>query len=158
MSIVSANLVDFPADREKRGTMQLTVFFDGQFWVGVVEQHDDAGLKVARHLFGPEPTSTEVFAFVQRAILSILDEACVATPGEAILPAPPTVNPKRRKREAAAALHARGISSHAHEALKHDLEARKQESQRVTRQQQEAERDYKRLRKLHKAKEKHRGH
>jgi hypothetical protein len=63
-AVVSADLVGFPADREKRGTMQLTVFFDGQFWVGVIEQHDDAGLKVARYLFGPEPTDTEVFAFV----------------------------------------------------------------------------------------------
>lgn len=137
--------------------MKLTVFFDGQFWVGVVEQEDDAGLKVARHLFGAEPSDSEVYAFVRRAVPAILDGVVAASPGEAAASAPPKLNPKRRKREAAAAVRAQGVSTFAQEALKRDLEARKQASQRMTRQQTEEERDYKWLRKVEKAREKHRG-
>ncbi len=138
--------------------MQLTVFFDGQFWVGVVEQRDDDGLKVARYLFGPEPSDSEVFAFVQRSLPAILDAARVASPAEAAASLPPPINPKRRKREAAAAVQQHGVSTYAQEMLKRDLEARKQASQSATRRRQEEERDYKRLLKVQKAKEKHRGH
>ncbi len=138
--------------------MQLTIFFDGQFWVGVVEQHDDDGLKVARYLFGSEPSDAEVFAFVQRAIPAILEGARVAPPAEAVAGLPPAINPKRRKREAAAAVQQRGISTYAQEMLKRDLEARKRESQSASRQRQEEARAYKRLLKVQKAREKHRGH
>jgi hypothetical protein len=138
--------------------MKLTVFFDGQFWVGVVEQQDDAGYKVARHLFGAEPTDTEVFAFVQQAIPSILDAVPVLSASEAAVSAPAKINPKRRKREAAAEVRARGVSTYAQEMLKRDLEARQRDRQHATRQQQEEERDYKWLSKVQKAREKHRGH
>jgi hypothetical protein len=138
--------------------MKLTVFFDGQFWVGVVEGQTDDGLKVARHLFGAEPTDTEVFAFVQLALPALLDGATVALAGKPDVSAPPTINRKRRKREAAAEAQARGVSTYAQEVLKREMEARKQYRQRSTRQQQEEERDYKRARKTQKAKEKLRGH
>lgn len=138
--------------------MQLTVFFDGQFWVGVVEAQTDNGLKVARHLFGAEPTDTEVFAFVQRALPALLDEASVAIPNEAAVSAPSGVSPKRRKREAAAAVQARGVSTYAQDMLKQEMEARRQERHSTTRQEQDEERGYKRVHKVQKAKEKHRGH
>ncbi len=137
--------------------MKLTVFFDGQFWVGVVEQEDDEGLKVARHLFGAEPSDSEVYAFVRRAIPSLLDEVAAVSPANAAASSPPKLNPKRRKREAAAAVRAQGVSTFAQEALKRDLEARKQASQRKTRQQAEEARDYKRQIKVEKARERHRG-
>jgi hypothetical protein len=136
--------------------MQLTVFFDGQFWVGVAEAQRDDGVKVARHLFGPEPTDSEVFAFVLRTLPGLLDAAPSVSPGEAAAPA--ASNPKRRKREAAAAVRAQGVSSYAQEVLKRDLEARQHARQIVTRQQREDERAYKRQRTVEKAKEKHRGH
>jgi hypothetical protein len=138
--------------------MKLTVFFDGQFWVGVVEAQTDDGLKVARHLFGAEPTDTEVFAFVQRALPALLDEVAVALPAAAAVAVAPAINPKRRKREAAAEAQARGISTYAQEALKREIEARQHERQQRTRQQQDEEREYKRARKVQKAREKHRGH
>lgn len=138
--------------------MKLTVFFDGQFWVGVVEAQTDDGLKVARHLFGAEPTDTEVFAFVQRALPALLDEVAVALPAAAAESAPSTINPKRRKREAAEEARAQGVSTYAQEALKREIEARKQERQQHTRQQQDEKRDYKRACKVQKAKAKHRGH
>ena len=48
----------------------LTIYFDGQFWIGLIECVDDAclsasrlqapRLRVARHIFGSEPSDSEV--------------------------------------------------------------------------------------------------
>ena len=40
-----------------------TVFHDGQFWVGVLELHDERGVRAARHVFGPEPGNAELHEF-----------------------------------------------------------------------------------------------
>lgn len=32
--------------------MKLTVYYDGQFWVGVIEVVNDGKLRAIRHLFG----------------------------------------------------------------------------------------------------------
>lgn len=41
------------------------VFFEGPFWVGILEgQDDEGGLVVARHVFGAEPTNPELLAFM----------------------------------------------------------------------------------------------
>jgi hypothetical protein len=53
--------------------MKLTVYFDGQFWVGVVEDEYHQSLRVARHIFGAEPKDTEVQAFVNRHLPGLLD-------------------------------------------------------------------------------------
>ena len=42
----------------------LTLFHDGQFWVGVVEHVEDGSLGVARIVFGTEPSNEEVFILV----------------------------------------------------------------------------------------------
>lgn len=42
----------------------LTVFHDGQFWVGVVEHIEGKKLGAARIVFGAEPSDEEVLRFV----------------------------------------------------------------------------------------------
>ena len=45
--------------------MRLNVFYNGQFWVGVVESAVDGRLKAAHWIFGSdEPSDAEVYAFV----------------------------------------------------------------------------------------------
>ncbi len=39
--------------------MKLTVYHDGQFWVGVVEEVVNGKLKAGRYLFGSEPKDQE---------------------------------------------------------------------------------------------------
>jgi len=40
-----------------------TVFLEGPFWVGILEIRDDDGVRVARHVFGEEPSGPELYAF-----------------------------------------------------------------------------------------------
>ena len=42
----------------------LTVFFDDPFWVGVFERADEDGLRVARVVFGDEPSGPELLSWV----------------------------------------------------------------------------------------------
>ena len=44
---------------------KLTVRFEEPFWVGLVETEDGDGYSVAKHVFGAEPTTPEVFDFIR---------------------------------------------------------------------------------------------
>ena len=43
---------------------KLTVRFEDPFWVGIIEVEDKGDYRVARHVFGAEPTTPEVLRFV----------------------------------------------------------------------------------------------
>ena len=77
----------------------LTVYHDGQFWVGLAEHVEDGRCGVARIVFGAEPSDEEILRFVasEWEKLSFFGD----DPAEASKPAK---NPKRRAREAAKAL------------------------------------------------------
>lgn len=77
----------------------LTVYQDGQFWVGLAEHVGGGRYGVARIVFGAEPSDEEILQFVvgKWEKLSFFG----GKPAEASKPAK---NPKRRAREAAKAL------------------------------------------------------
>ena len=131
----------------------LTVYHDGQFWVGLAEHVEDGGDGAARIVFGTEPSDEEILQFVASKWekLSFFGDE----PTEASKPAR---NPKRRAREAAKALKQPAMSTKAQQALAAQREAMKQESAhaRSRRRAEEAEARFEQ-RKL-KRKQKHRGH
>lgn len=135
--------------------MKLTVYHDGQFWVGVVELLENGTLKAARHLFGAEPKDTEVIEWVNNHLLSFISglrkEVAVKPVAEQ------KVNPKRLARLAAREVQLKGISSYAHLALQLELEARKKERKVRSRAEREAEKERKWEIARQKAKAKHRG-
>jgi hypothetical protein len=46
------------------GFTSCTVFFEGSFWIALVERSEQAGASsVARHVFGPEPSNPELLHF-----------------------------------------------------------------------------------------------
>jgi hypothetical protein len=45
-------------------TVKATIFFEKRFWVGTFERIDKEGYAVVRHIFGPEPSDSEVHEFV----------------------------------------------------------------------------------------------
>ena len=136
-----------------RVSSTLTVYHDGQFWVGLAEHVEDGRYGAARIVFGAEPSNEEILRFVVRkwAKLSFFCHG----PAEASKPAK---NPKRRAREAAKALKQPAMSTKAQQALAAQREAMKQESAhaRSRRRAEEADAHYEQ-RKL-KRKQKHRGH
>lgn len=131
----------------------LTVYHDGQFWVGLAEHVEGGRYGAARIVFGAEPSDEEILQFVVdkwEKIPFFGDD-----PAEASKPAK---NPKRRAREAAKALKQPAMSTKAQQALAEQREALKRESAhaRSQRRADEAEARFER-RKL-KRKRKHRGH
>ena len=131
----------------------LTVYHDGQFWVGLAEHVEDGRYGVARIVFGAEPSDEEVLQFVvgKWAKLSFFGD----DPTETNKPAK---NPKRRAREAAKALRQPAMSTKAQQALAAQREAMKRESVRVRKQRHAEKADARFEQRKLKRKRKHRGH
>lgn len=133
----------------------LTVYYDGQFWVALVERENDGVLEVARHVFGPEPSLPEIEALVNGpgwSHLHFMPAGSLDTRDTA-LPA----NPKRRQREAARQARAHAPSTKSQEALQAALEVQKQESDASSRERRSADADQRWEQRVAKRKEKKRG-
>ncbi|MDN4089326.1 YjdF family protein [Paenibacillus polymyxa] len=136
--------------------MKLTIYHDGQYWVGVVEEQDQGKLKAARYIFGTEPKDEEILHFIREVMCELVSRLSqeVAVKGSETK----KVNPKRLARQAAFELRRKGVSSNAQEALKLEYEKRKLEKRTYSKQQKESMKARIRELKEKKAKEKHRGH
>ena len=131
----------------------LTVYHDGQFWVGLEEHVEDGRYGVARIVFGAEPSDEEILRFVASEW-----EKLSFFGGEPAEASEPSRNPKRRAREASKALKQPAMGTKAQQALAAQREAMKRKSAhaRSRRRADEAEARFEQ-RKL-KRKQKHRGH
>ncbi|WHX28364.1 YjdF family protein [Brevibacillus agri] len=135
--------------------MKLTVYYDGQYWVGVVEHVDSARLRACRFIFGAEPKDGEVLDFVLHRLLPGLDNRKASVEVQEAVPT--KVNPKRLARQVAKELRTKGPSTYAQEAIKLEWETRKAEKKVAGRKQKLERLEQKWQRKVQKAKEKHRG-
>ena len=131
----------------------LTVYHDGQFWVGLAEHVEDGRYGVARIVFGAEPSDEEILQFVvdKWEKLSFFG-------GEPTEASKPARNPKRRAREAAKALRQQAMSTRAQQALANQREAMKRESAHARSRRRAKEADARFEQRKLKHKQKHRGH
>ena len=131
----------------------LTVYHDGQFWVGLAEHVEDGRYGVARIVFGAEPSDEEILRFVTSKWAKLAFFG--GNPAEASEPAK---NPKRRAREAAKALKQPAMSTKAQQALK--LQQQEGKCARRARSRKQREEDQKRRYDLRvqKRREKQKGH
>ena len=131
----------------------LTVYHDGQFWVGLAEHVEGGRYGAARIVFGAEPSDEEILQFVvgKWEKLSFFG-------GEPTEVSKPARNPKRRAREAAKALKQPAMSTKAQQALAAQREAMKRESAQARSQRRADEADARYERRKQKRKQKHRGH
>ena len=141
--------------RKREVSSTLTVYHDGQFWVGVVEHVERGELSVARVVFGVEPSNEEIYAWVLGHWESLqLSEACVSVDSRSERMAG---NPKRRAREVAKAMKTRGASTASQLALAREQERVKGEARSTRRLSHERdEREQWELRR-EKRRRKHRG-
>ena len=131
----------------------LTVYHDGQFWVGLAERVEDGRYGVARIVFGAEPSNEEIMQFITSKWTKLAffgDE-----PAEASEPAK---NPKRRAREASRALKRPAMGTKAQQTLSSQREAMKRESVRARSQHRADEAEVRFEQRKLKRKQKHRGH
>jgi hypothetical protein len=136
--------------------MKLIVFFNGQFWEGIVELCGANFFAVGRHMFGAEPQDAEVLAFiVSNEALSLLKQANSLDKRAELLPR--RVNPKRMARQVSKEMATQGVSTMAQDAMRQAQEQYKNESKKRSKATKEAEEEEKRLRSRQKAKARHRG-
>jgi hypothetical protein len=135
--------------------MKLTIYHNGQFWVGVIEECVGFELSAIRFVFGTEPHDADVLDFLDRTIKTLLTKDPKTVTVKAFNER--AVNPKRLARIAAREIKAHGISTKAQEALKVQFESNKQERLSAGRQMEEASQSRKREIAIQKAKQKHRG-
>lgn len=131
----------------------LTVYHDGQFWVGLAEHVEGGRYGVARIVFGAEPSDEEILRFVvdKWAKLSFFGHDSTEA-------SKPAKNPKRRAREASKALKRPAVSTKAQQALAEQREALKRESAHARSRRRAEEADARFEQRKLKRKQKHRGH
>lgn len=101
-----------------------SVYYDGQFWVGVLEIQEYGELRAIRVVFGPEPTDPQVYAFLMANGSKLLERAAKA-PAVPYEKRPKRVNPQRAAKLAArAAKRVSSRSTASQEALRLELESR----------------------------------
>lgn len=158
----------------------LTIYHDGQFWVGVCERAEGGRYGACRVVFGTaEPTDLEILAFVCERWATLPFAYAVAPgvgPGLASASAsasrgsgtsgdagsrfaayPGHTNPKRRQREARKLVEAAGAGTKAQRALVAAYEARKHERKAAARNVRRDEVARRFALKKQKRKRKHRG-
>lgn len=137
--------------------MNLTVFYNGQFWVGLVERATEEGFFAALHVFGAEPSDEAIYRFVQKNLGDLLNRQTVAVTAEQ--KPEKRRNPKRLAREAAREVEKAGaVSSKSQAAIQAQYEANKKEKQIAGKAQKLAEQTRKYQIRHEKAKQKQRGH
>lgn len=102
-----------------------SIFFDGRFWVAVVERRRAGSLCIGRHVFGPEPTNPELRHFYERLVTEL-----------AYMEAPPDYRPPKAERLA----HSGGAPSSLaryKEAQRERAEAQRADSRQRLRQEGE---------------------
>ena len=133
--------------------INLTVFFEAPFWVGVFERIDDGKLSVCKVTFGAEPKDYDVWEFILQNYDRIVFSPAVETKTKQTAD-----NPKRRLRNVRKQTERRGIGTKSQQALQLQREELKTEHRQISREQRDAEAQRRFEMKQLKKKEKRRGH
>ncbi|YCA45719.1 YjdF family protein [Bacillus sp. JZ8] len=136
--------------------MKLTIYHDGQFWIGMIEIVSDGHLKAFCHVFGGEPKDSEVLTFIYHELSTLIHnshQSGVHVKQNDLK----RINPKRLQRRVAKEMRRTGVSTKAQEAVRQEYEERKKQRKHITKQHREEEKQQKYLLKKKKAKAKHKG-
>lgn len=136
--------------------MKQTVYFDGQFYVGIIEVVSRNTLKAYRHIFGNEPKDQEILELVNKNLLKLIDQH-VQNGSSVQQVIPKKINPKRLQRIVSKEMKVTGISTKAQEAIKDEYTQRKKENSKKNKHNLDELKQLKRDKKTQKAKNKHKG-
>ena len=139
--------------QEIRVSSTLTVYHDGQFWVGMFERVEGGELRACRVVFGAEPSNEEVQELIVKRYRRLRFTEPVASGSVPKVAA----NPKRRAREAAREMRRPGPSTKAQQALSEEREAIAEQRKAATREKRDQEKQRRFELRQEKRKLKHRG-
>ena len=111
-------------------TCQMTVLFEGAFWVGIFEKTEGNRLSVAKVTFGAEPKDFEVRDFILKHFYELKFSPEVKTQVKER-----KQNPKRAQREVKKQLQRAGIGTKSQQALSLQHEENKQKRKEKNREQ-----------------------
>ena len=135
--------------------MKLSIFHDGQFFVGVVEYQEGFIHKYLKVTFGNEPSDETVLRFITFKLIPLLNQ----THGKKKpIQKHKKINPKRLQRKIAKEQKETNLTTFAQQAIKEEQELNKLKSKKLQRLEKERHRQYKRMLKRKKAHEKNKGH
>lgn len=138
----------------EHGCAQLTVFFEGPFWVGLYEREDGGGYQASRIVFGPEPRDGEVYGWLTACWHRLRFSPSMG----ASAPVSRRENPKRVQRSVRRQMEKAPLETRAQQALKLQQEQGKACRRRRSREEREAEKERRFSLRQQKQREKHRGH
>jgi len=138
-------------------TIKATIFFEKRFWVGIFERTDKEGYAIARHIFGGEPSDSEIHEFVLNHYHELkfgeLKEVGIQIQ---------RMNPKRVQREIRREMErmkeTAKPSTVAQDYMREEIEKKKKEKKGVSSAEKQARKDEQFMIKQQKRKEKQRGH
>lgn len=134
-------------------SLQLIVYFDDPFWVGVFETIDNHDLQVSRIVFGKEPMNEDILQTIYHQYHQLKQ-----SPHVEVKVKQKQVSPKRLQRDVKKQMQKHGLSTKSQIALKMQYELSKQEHIQQRKERLEKEKQVRFDLKQQKRKEKHRGH
>lgn len=134
---------------------KLTVCFEEPFWIGLIEKEDDGAYSVAKHVFGAEPTTPEVFSFV----CDHWNDLRFTHDVQVEVKQSKRINPKRLQRMIEKEMKANvRPGTKAQQTLAEQREMAKEASQALSRERREELKREQFAKRAEKRKQKHRGH
>ncbi len=135
--------------------MELSIFHDGQFFVGLIECKAGSKSKFVKYTFGTEPDDGEVIYFIENHLLIMIDntKTSIRTKRKKR-----KINPKRLQRQVSKEQKKPKDFTKAQMAIKEEQELNKKLSKKRSKAKRDFIKERKRAIKKNKAKEKHKGH
>lgn len=134
-------------------SLQLIVYFENPFWVGVFETIENQNLQVSRIVFGKEPMNEDILQMIYHQYHQLKQ-----SPHVAVKVKQKQISPKRLQRDVKKQMQKHVLSTKSQIALKMQYEVSKQEHIQQKKERLEKEKQLRFDLKQQKRKEKHRGH
>ena len=131
----------------------LTVYFDGQFWIGIYERISEGRLEVSKITFGAEPKDYEVYGFILKNWKNLKFSPRIEDNAKENR----KINPKRMQREINKQLKNKGVGTKSQQELKLQQEQNKLDRKSLRKMKKEEEKRIQFELRQKKKKAKHRG-
>lgn len=135
--------------------MELSIFHNGQFFIGLVEFKIGNKSKFVKYTFGKEPDDGEILDFIDNHLLIMIENTQISVESKR---KKHKINPKRLQRQVANEQKKSKNLTKAQLALKKEHELNKKLSKKKNKLKRGFIKRKKRQIKKNKAKEKHKGH
>lgn len=135
--------------------MKLTIYFDGSFWCGLVEEDSNNHYQAIRYVFGPEPKDSEVLDFIAKRLPQLLEQSGSVISKQK---AEKKMSPKRMQRLINREKRQPVVSTKAQMAMSELRDQAKVERKTLNRRKKAELADARFQQRQEKKREKHRGH